>query len=101
MQGFLTEQLALLPTDRVAAAFLRHDAPDAGGRALGAYDDFIGMLDEPNARAALDAVTRASARESPVFARAAALGDSLENGLLALLFETRTLPALVREYAVF
>ena len=101
MPAFLRASLAMPPVDRIAAAFLRHDAPDPGGRALGAYDDFLGLLDDASFRAELNAVTRASSKASAAFAEAARLGKEMELGLLALLFETDSLPRLVREYGIF
>jgi hypothetical protein len=46
-------------------------------------------------------VTRENYKESSVFSEATRLGEELEQGLLALLFETKSLPKLVREYAIF
>ena len=97
---FLTAQLAAPATDRLAHAFLRFDAADAGLRALGAYDRWLGLLDDPAARAELESAGRGTAEESSVFCEARRLGDELESGLLTLLFDT-PLRALVREYGVF
>jgi hypothetical protein len=101
MPAFLRASLAMPPVDRIAAAFLQHDAPDPGGRALGAYDDFLGLLDDASFRAELSAVTRETSKASAAFAEAARLGKELELGLLALLFETDSLRRLVREYGIF
>jgi hypothetical protein len=101
MSGLLRGQLEMPPVDRIASAFLGHQAADQGGRALGAYDDFLGLLDGPSSRAELNAVTRETSKESAAFAEAARLGRELELGLLALLFETQSLPKLVREYGIF
>jgi hypothetical protein len=98
--GFLTAQLAAPATDRLAFAFTHFDAQDAGLRALGAYDRWLGLLGDPAARAELEALTQAEADASDVFREARRLGDELETGLLALLFDT-PLRNLVREYAVF
>ena len=51
-------------------------------------------------REELAGVTRATAKESPVFAEGRRLGREIEAGLQALLFETRIEP-LVREYGIF
>ncbi|MGE4428276.1 MAG: hypothetical protein AB7G37_17620 [Solirubrobacteraceae bacterium] len=99
-QSFLVEQLQAPPTDRLAAAFLRFDAADSGVRALGAYDRWIGMLDDPGTRAHLTALTRSRAADDPVFRDVRRLAKEFEQGLLALLFETRLSP-LVREFGVF
>ena len=101
MFGFLTAQLDMPPTDRIARAFLEQDATDPGARALGAYDQFIGLLDDEGFRQRLEAVTRASADGSEVFTEVRRLGSQLEAGLLALLFETEPLSKLVRDYGIF
>lgn len=102
MPAFLLEQFDMPPTDRIAAAFLQHDAIDAGGRALGAYDEFLGLLDDPTFRGELRELRREEADESEAFATVNRLGHELQAGLLALLFETESdLPKLVREYAIF
>lgn len=101
MPEFLLGQLRMPPTDRIAQAFLTHNAADPGGRALGAYDDFVGHLDDDTFRNELEGVTRDTSKESPAFEEAARLGKELERGLLALLFETESLPKLARDYVVF
>lgn len=47
MREFIERELAMVPTDRLARAFLENSAIDEGARALGAYDDFIGRLQKP------------------------------------------------------
>jgi len=97
---FLAAQLRAPATDRLAHAFLRFDAADAGLRALGAYDRWLGLLDDPEARAELESAGREQAETSAAFGEARRLGDELEAGLLTLLFDT-PLRSLVREYGVF
>lgn len=101
MPEYLRDQLRMPPVDRIAEAFLRHGAADPGGRALGAYDDFLALLDDEPSRAELEALTRSQAGGSEVFAKATRLGKELEHGLLAMLFETDSLPKLVREFGIF
>jgi hypothetical protein len=98
--GFLARQLAAPATDRIAFAFEQFGAADAGLRALGAYDRWIGLLGDPAARGELEALTRAQASGSDVFREARRLGDELQDGLTALLFDT-PLRGLVREYGIF
>lgn len=100
MYDFLDAELAVPPTDRIARAFLRHDAADAGGRTLAAYDEFLALLADRDARERLRVVTRETADGSPEFEHVRALGKAFEKGLLALLFETDLEP-LVREVAIF
>lgn len=101
MFDFLSAQLDMPPTDRIAQAFLEHDATDPGARALGGYDEFIGLLDDEDFRRKLGEVTRATAHESEVFAEVRRLGGQLEAGFLALLFETEPLSKVVRDYGIF
>lgn len=101
MPAFLRSQFSMPPTDRIADAFLRHGAVDAGGRALSAYDRFLGLLDDQGFREELREVTRATADESAAFGEVRRIGHELQAGLLALLFETETLPKLIREYGIF
>jgi hypothetical protein len=98
---FLDQQFGLSPTDRIAHAFLEHGAVDAGARALGAYDEFLGRLDDEDFRRELTEVTRASAGESKAFEEVGRIGHDLQAGLLALLFETKSLPRVVRDFAIF
>lgn len=101
MRGFLERRLALPPTDRIAQSFLDHGASDAGARTLGAYDEFVGRMNDEGFREALKKVTRETSGSSPEFTEMQRIGHELEDGLLALLYETRHLPDVVREYAIF
>ena len=101
MAPFLAERFSLPPLDRIAQAFVDHAMADAGARALGAYDAFLRMLDDPATRAELEALAEADADASPLFARVRALGEDLQAALLALLFEDRELELLVRDYLIF
>jgi Putative nucleotidyltransferase DUF294 len=98
---FLAEQFAMPPTDRVADAFLRYGAVQDGADALGAYDAFLALMDDDDARAELAAVAgRAAADASPRWREVAKLGETIERRLLKLLFETELGPVTQR-YAVF
>jgi hypothetical protein len=97
---FLGEVLEMPSIDRIASTFLELDAADAGIRAVGAYDRFLGMLGDSAIREELEQLSRSEAQHSDAFQEGRRLGDELEQGLLALLFETRLEP-LVREYGIF
>ncbi len=101
MPTFLGERLRWPPTDRVAQAFLDAGAHDAGGRTLGAYDEFIGLLHQKEFRDALESLPREEADTSVEFNHVRRLGKDLQRGLLALLFETDPLARVFREYAIF
>lgn len=97
---FLSAALALPSIDRIAGAFVDFGAFDAGVRAIGAYDRFLGMLSDQGKRQDLERMSRKAAQGSALFDEGRRLGDEVEQGLLALLFETRLEP-LVREYGIF
>ncbi len=98
---FLAAQFAMPPTDRVADAFLRYGAVDAGGEALAAYDAVVALLDDADARVELRALPdRAAADASPRWRELAELGAMIEQRLLSLLFETE-LGSVTQQYAVF
>ena len=101
IRPFLVDQFRAPPTDRVAHAFLEAGAIDPGTRALGAYDRWIGMLDDEAVRTELQRLRREDAKRSPVFQEVRRHAENLEAGLLALLFDTRQLRAVTREYAIF
>lgn len=97
---YLAAQLAAPATDRLAAAFLDCGARDAGVRALSAYDRWLGVLDDPERRAELEALTKDTAHGSTVFRDVRRHAAELERGLLVLLFDTELLPH-VRDHGIF
>jgi hypothetical protein len=101
IRPFLIDQFRAPPTDRVAYAFLLAGAIDPGTRALGAYDRWLGMLDDAAVRGQLQDLRREDTKRSPVFQDVRRLADEIEGGLLALLFDTTPLRHVVREYGIF
>jgi hypothetical protein len=103
MTDFLVAQLAAPPTDRLASAFLRTEAEgglDAGARTLAAYDRWIGLLGDPEARAELQSLSRETRGDSALWREVRELGEQLQGGLLALLFQTELAP-VSQQYLVF
>ena len=101
MLDYLEARMSVPPLDRIADAFVDHDALDAGARALSAYDAFLAILNDGEERASLNELRPEDARDSPVFARVAELGKEFQAGLLSLLFDDPELRRWVREYIVF
>jgi hypothetical protein len=101
MEPFLSEQFDATPLDRVAACFLRHERADSGARAMAAYDAFLTMLESERDRCGLERLSYESRGSSTVFSEAKRHGEDIREALLSLLFETRDLYELVREYAIF
>jgi len=100
IRGYLREQFSLLPSDRIAEAFLEFGAIDAGLRTFRAYDRWLGMLADADLRAELEALPREDAQGSRVFRDVTRLAEELEAGLLTLLFDT-DLYLQVRDFGIF
>jgi predicted nucleotidyltransferase len=100
MPGFLARWLAATPLDRLCAAYVWAGADSEGARALTAYDRWLAIQLDPQARGELRSLTLATRRESPLFSEIAEIGRQLERALLVLLFEP-PLAELSRQYLVF
>ncbi|PTL60110.1 hypothetical protein [Paraconexibacter algicola] len=103
MADVLVAQLAAPPTDRIADAFLAagtQGALDTGARTLAAYDRWIGILGDGDARARLQALTRERRGDDLLWHEVRDLGERLQGGLLALLFGGRLAP-VTQQYLVF
>jgi hypothetical protein len=87
MPKFLTRWLTATPLDRLSAAYIWARAEAEGARALTAYDRWLAIQLDPEARAELRSLTLETRRESPLFAEIAEIGSQLERALLVLLFE--------------
>ena len=101
MLDYLDAALARRPLDRIADAFMTHRAIDPAIRTLTAYDEFLGILSDPEKRRHLDALEIQHGGESALFARVVELGRDFEAGLLALLFDDPALQRWVRDYLIF
>lgn len=101
MRIWLAETFAAPPVDRIADAFLRHEAYDPGVRTLTAYDRFLGRLDDEAFRDELRGLARGEESRSAAWTEARRLGRQIEEGLLALLYDRDALARLVRQYATF
>ncbi len=102
MLDHLVSRMELPPLDRIADAFLDHGGVDSGVRALQAYDEFLGILDDPSSRAELQRLGHDDDRAgSELWARIRDLGDTFEAGLLSLLFDDPELGRLTRQYLIF
>jgi hypothetical protein len=101
IRGYLEEQLDMPTTDRIAQSFLVHNALEPGARTFAAYDEFVGRMDDREFRDELASVVRKNSAESTAFADLQRIAGELQGGLLALLYETRALPQVVRDFAIF
>jgi hypothetical protein len=100
MPRFLTAWLSATPADRLAAAFLQFDAVEEGARTLAAYDRWLRIMSDAEARAELTRLSAATRDGSALWQDVRTIGREFQQGLLALLFET-PLRSIATEYAVF
>ena len=100
MERFLTSWLTAPPADRLAAAFLHYGAIDEGVRAFSAYDRWIGLMQDHDARDELKRLRAATRGGSPLWREVRSIGEELQRGLDALLFGT-ALRVLSIRYAIF
>ena len=59
------------------------------------------MLDDEASRQELESLSYEQRNSSEVLRRARQLGEDMREGFLSLMFETRGLYEMVREYAIF
>lgn len=100
MPGFLNTWLTAPPTDRLAAAFLHYGALEEGVRVFTAYDRWIGIMQDKAARKELRKLRAATRDDSELWQEIRSIGEALQRGLLALLFDTALRP-LAPQYAIF
>lgn len=99
MLSYLDGQLSSPPTDRLAVAFDRYEAIDEGVRFFAAYDRWIEIMGCADARVELAELRFDKRDTSTLFAEIRAIGETLDQSLIALLFDTR-LSQVARKYAV-
>ena len=100
MAPFLRMWLKVPPTDRLAAAFLSCDAADEGARTLIAYDRWLALMRDGDAREALKNMRREERAASSLWREIQQIGEDFQRGLMALLFTTPLRP-LAPQYAIF
>ncbi len=100
MEPFLMRWLTAPPSDRLAAAFLHYEAVDEGARTFTAYDRWIALMQDRAKREELTALTAAARDHSELWHEIRGIGEELQRGMNALLFDT-PLKRLAPQYAIF
>jgi hypothetical protein len=100
--GFLFQSCERTPLETLALAFLEYDAIPAARTAFDAYEEFLAILDDDDARERLRALDAAEAHSDDIFRRARKTADDFQDGLSKLLFEGDAgLKKDVQSYGVF
>lgn len=92
------------PLDIVASVVLSYfgELSGAAGRLFGAYDEFLGMLHDPEIRSHLKRLPPSQADTDPVYLRARELGTRFQDALTEIFFHADTpLRGLTTRYGVF
>lgn len=100
MKTFLARWLPAPPLDRLSAAFQWAQAEAEGARALDAYDRWLAIQQDSQARAELRSLTRQTREESDLFTDIKTIAEQFERALLTLLLDSE-LMQLSRELIVF
>jgi hypothetical protein len=105
--GHLRDDTERTPLESLARAVMVYTKDDTQRRTLGAslftaYDAFLGLLNDPARRGALEALSPDEADAHELFTEARALGTQFQAGLLTLFYDTDPrLCEATREYGVF
>jgi predicted nucleotidyltransferase len=91
------------PLEIIASVLFRFTHLDQASRqVLDSYDEFLGILANPEARKRLETITEDLAASDEVFLRARSLSHAFRDGLLAIFFDTRSgLDELTKNHGVF
>lgn len=100
--NMLLKQVSQSPLDRLCNALLQFSNEQTAVHLLGAYDRFLAILNDPNARQTLTQLTPQSATDSSLFVEIEQLGEQFNTALEVLFFDDH--PALaqcIRRYGIF
>jgi predicted nucleotidyltransferase len=100
MQAFLKAWFRAPPLDRLAAGFRWAGATEEGVRALRAYDAWLAIQLDTNAREELERLRLDTREDSPLFREIRDIGNRFDRSLLALLLTQRLAP-LALPYVIF
>ncbi len=103
MVEHLTELFRKTPLEIVAAVLWRYSHLDGAAKKIfGAYDEFIGILADPEKRDRLEKLTDAEASKDAIHQRARDISHVYRDGLLEFFFDEQSeIGTLTRHYGVF
>jgi hypothetical protein len=99
---YIRERLRQSPLEILARSTERYGIPDEIARELfDSYAEFLRVLDDPEAREALDRLRASCSRTDSTFNRIREISEAFEHALDNVFFENANLAPLTRKYAVF
>lgn len=100
--NYIRDRVRLSPLQILAKSVEQYEVPDTTAKELfGAYAEFLGLLDDEQARNALKALRASDSRTDTVFQRVREISRTFENALNHIFFENPNVAPLTRKYGVF
>ena len=96
------DRVRLTPLEILAKSIEQYDVPDATGKELlGAYAEFLRLLNDENSRNALKILRASESRTDATFGRVREMSRAFENALDHIFFVNPKVAPLTRKYGVF
>lgn len=90
------------PLDRLCDALLQFSTMQTAEQLLGAYDRFLAVLNDPDARQTLTRLTPELAADSDLFCQVEQIGQQFQTALESLFFDdSPSLAQCIRRYGIF
>jgi predicted nucleotidyltransferase len=90
------------PLAVLASALLLYDVDGTASKQIfGAYNEFLGILNDAKNRERLQALRAEESRRDPLFAEVRRISDKFQNGLDRFFFEDKNIGPLTKRYGVF
>ena len=100
--NYIRDRVRLTPLQILAKSVEQYEVPDTTAKELfGAYAEFLGLLDDEQARNALKALRASDSRTDTTFQRVREISRAFENALDHIFFENPNVAPLTRKYGVF
>lgn len=100
--GHLTRFVDRTPLEIVADSLERYASPTTAAKLMGAYDRFLELLNDGEARDRLKQLKSYEARRDPVFGRVREISNEFQSALTSLFFDDHPkLADLTRKYGIF
>lgn len=99
----LTELFRMTPLEIVARVLLKYPhLKSSAAKIFGAYDDFVGILADPERRDRLEKLAEDDAFQDPTYKMARQISHDFRDGLLEFFFDEQSeIGTLTRNYGVF
>jgi len=102
LANYIREYVNLTPLDILADSAEKLGlGSEAAATLLSAYDEFIGMMSDKDARSQLKTMSARESRTNPIFGEVRRISKNFEAGLHSFFFKNQRLKPLTEKYGVF